>query len=178
MTMPQPSEADTEILTAGAGALSEALDAEHNIYTSMLDLTHREEDAILAGDVAALTHLTEEKEALIEHLHALETERMTAIMAIAAATGLNPDEATLSQIAEQLPALAAAELTGRGVELRARAVSLQQANDRNAAMLRSSRDLIDRWIHYLRTVVTGSLYTAGGIPADGALARRSLDRSA
>ena len=50
--------------------------------------------------------------------------------------------------------------------------------ERNAALLRSSRDIVDRWIQYLRTVLTGALaYNAEGGLTD-AVGRRVLDRSA
>jgi flagellar biosynthesis/type III secretory pathway chaperone len=167
-----------DALVDGAASLAASLDAQQGIYASMLELTLREEAAIVSGDVAALTRVVEEKETLIEHLNALETERMTALVAIASATGIDPDGATLSDVAAQLPREAALALTESGVELRAQALSLQEANDHNARLLRSSGDVVDRWIHYLRVLLSGALYTAGGVTAESTASHRALDRSA
>ncbi|MPZ98536.1 MAG: hypothetical protein GEU80_04200 [Dehalococcoidia bacterium] len=91
-------------LIDGGEALLAALIAQDELYTSMLGICRREEDAIVSADVATLTALTEEKEQLIEHLNALETERMTALVAIAAATDdLDAGTATLTQLEAVLP---------------------------------------------------------------------------
>ena len=76
--------------------LDEVLGTERDLYLSMLSLSTREEVAIVGDDVESLTELVNEKEELLEHLSALETERMTAIVAISAATGLDPETATLT----------------------------------------------------------------------------------
>ncbi len=172
------TDAGEGALLDGVRSLHASLDTQRAIYTEMLDLTEREEAAIVCGDVAALTRLVEEKETLIEHLNVLETERMTALVAIASATGIDPGAATLSDVAAHLPRAAALALTESGVELRAQAIALREANDRNARLLRSSRDVVDRWIHYLRVFLSGALYTSGGTTAEAAPARRALDRSA
>ena len=165
-------------LTTPAHALSETLAEEHQLYASLLELAAREEQAIVGGDVRILTEITEEKEQLLELLAALETERMTALTAFAAATGHDPGDMTLSEAAGALDASEGALLTRAGEQLRAIALELRGANDRNAALLRSSRDIVDRWIQYLRTVLTGALaYNADGGLTD-AVGRRVLDRSA
>jgi flagellar biosynthesis/type III secretory pathway chaperone len=164
-------------LMEGAQALEACLGAQEAIYEAMLGLAAREEVAIVAGDVATLTTLVEEQEHLIEHLHALETERMTALTAIASAAEVDAADLTLSEIVARLPSEAAAALTETGVQLRGRAMALGEANERNAQLLRSSRALVDRWIQYLRMLLSGSLYNASGTAALGD-GRRRLDRSA
>lgn len=165
-------------LDTSARALAAAMEAEHQIYASMLDVCRREERAIVGGDVEALTALSDEKELLIEHLNALETERMTALLAIgAAADDLDAATATLSEIAAVLPAALAASLTETGIVVGVRARAVEEANRRNAALLRNSRELVDRWVQYLRALLGGSLYTAGG-SSRGVSGGRALDRSA
>ena len=165
-------------LGASTEALTAALDEEHRLCSTLLDLSVREEEAILSGDVAVLTALVDEQEQLLELLATLETERMTALTAIAGASGLDADSITLTQVATLAGGRRGEVLQTTGAALREVADSLQQANTRNAELLRSSRELIERWIQYLRNVVSGSLtYNPAG-STQGALSARVLDRTA
>ena len=157
--------------------LDEVLATERDLYLSMLSLSTREEVAIVGDDVESLTELVNEKEELLEHLSTLETERMTAVVAISAATGLDPETATLTQISEVVPAMDGLRLLENGMALRTQAVALQQANRRNERLLEASRGLVDRWIQYLKTVLNNSVYTPDG-QMDDSRDARSLDRSA
>ena len=157
--------------------LDEVLGTERDLYLSMLSLSTREEVAIVGDDVESLTELVNEKEELLEHLSTLETERMTAVVAISAATGLDPETATLTQISEVVPAMDGLRLLENGMALRTQAVALQQANRRNERLLEASRGLVDRWIQYLKTVLNNSVYTPDG-QMDDSRDARSLDRSA
>ena len=157
--------------------LDEVLATERDLYLSMLSLSTREEVAIIGDDVESLTELVNEKEELLEHLSALETERMTAIVAISAATGLDPETATLTQISEVVPAIDGLRLLENGMALRTQAVALAQANQRNERLLEASRGLVDRWIQYLKTVLSNSVYMPDG-RLDDSRDARSLDRSA
>ncbi len=165
-------------LITPAQALTEVLAEEQGLYASMLELAGREQSALVGGDVRTLTEITEEKEHLLELLATLEMERTTALTAFAAASGHASSDLTLTEAASALGASEGALLTRAGEQLRAVAIELQGANERNAALLRSSRDIVDRWIQYLRTVLTGALaYNAEGGLADAG-GRRVLDRSA
>ena len=164
-------------LIAGAEALRVVMTSQHDIMRAMLALAQRQQDAIVLGDVTVLTTVIDEQQQLVDHLNSLETERMTALVAIAAATGLDASTATLSEIAAALPAEQASALTQQGQQLRAQAVALRQAEDVNEHLLERSRSLVDRWLHYLRTLLSGSLYTASGA-AGGMPGGRSLDKSA
>lgn len=166
-----------ESLHLGAGVLSEVLASQRDLYRSLRGIAFEEQDAIVAGDVERLTALVERKEEVLDHLRALETERMTALVAIQAATGLAPDSATLSEVAAHLPVEMASMLERTGRELRAEALALDEAHEVNARLLGNSRSLVDRWIQYLRTVLAGSLYTQEGTLGASA-GGRSLDRSA
>jgi len=158
-------------------ALDEVLATERDLYLSMLALSTREEVAIVGDDVAQLTDVVNEKEDLLEHLSELETERMTAIVAISAATGLDPQTATLTQISEVVPAIDGLRLMESGMTLRTQAVALQQANRRNERLLEASRGLVGRWIQYLKSVLNNSVYTLDG-QLDDSRDIGSLDRSA
>ncbi len=165
-------------LAATAAALTAALREQQGLYEALLDVAGKEEHAIVGGDVEALTELTEEKEHLLELLATLETERMTAITAIAAATGIDAGTLTITHVASILPAEQAAALTAAGDDLREQALDVKQANDSNAVLLRSSSEIVGRWIQYLRTVISGSLtYTAEGSPGESS-GNRVIDRSA
>lgn len=164
-------------IIAGADALSSVMLAQHDIVRALRTLAERQQQAIVAGDVEALTEVGEQQQQLVEHLNALETERMTALVAIAAATGLDAESATISAIAATLPLDRASTLTRQGQELRAEALALQEIEDVNERLLERSRVLVDRWLHYLKSVLSGSLYTANG-GTGGTPGARSLDRSA
>lgn len=164
-------------LVAGAEALRVVMASQHDIMRALFARAQREQEAIVSGDVAALTAVVDEQRQLMDHLDSLETDRMTALMAIATATGTDVTSATLSEIAAMLPADEAAALTRQGQELRAQAVALREAQDVNERLLERSRALVDRWLHYLRSLLSGSLYTASG--DSGAMpGGRSLDKSA
>lgn len=161
----------------GAGALGAVLTTQQDILRAMRVLAEQQQRAIVGGDVRALTDVVEEQQALVDHLNALETERMTALVAIAAATGLDAESATISAIAATLPLERAAELIRQGQDLRAEALALRQVQEVNEQLLETSRGLVDRWLNYLRSVLSGSLYSASG--GTGAMpGARSLDRSA
>ncbi|MCC6238656.1 MAG: flagellar protein FlgN [Dehalococcoidia bacterium] len=163
-------------LLDGVAALTSALEQQRDTMVSMLDLARREERAIVGGDVEALTKLTDEREGLLELMAALESERMTALVAIGGSVGLPPASLTLTQVAEAAGP-AGASLTSVGMELRQRATAARDANARNALLLRTSRDIVDRWLQYLRSMMTSVLYDAGGRTAEAGR-RPQLDRSA
>ena len=160
-----------------AEALDDVLCAERDIYVSMLELTTREEVAIVGDDVEELTEIVDEKQLLIDHLNALETERMTALVAIGLATDLDTQTVALSQIAARLPIADGRRLLENGVTLRTQARALEQANLRNERLLHGSRELIDRWLQYLYQVLSTHIYTADG-RFDSQNGPHSLDRSA
>lgn len=164
-------------LMAGAGALEAVMTAQRDIYRELLALASREQEAIVTSDVVDLTEVLELQETLFDHLRALETERMTALVAIEAATGLDAEHATLSEIAAALPRDAASALTRTGMALRGEAAALQEMNQVNAHLLRGSRALVDRWIQYLRTVLSGSIYTAQGGGGATLPGGRALDKT-
>jgi flagellar biosynthesis/type III secretory pathway chaperone len=162
---------------AGAEALGLVLTSQHEILRAMRAVAEQQQQALVVGDLQALTSVVEQQQELVEHLNALETERMTALVAIAAATGLDAESATISAIAATLPLDWATALTRQSQHLRAEAIALQQVQDVNEQLLEGSRGLVDRWLQYLRSVLSGSLYTASG--AAGSISgARSLDRSA
>jgi flagellar biosynthesis/type III secretory pathway chaperone len=164
-------------LTVSVAELTAALEEERAALTSMLDLATREELAMVGGDVALLTEITDQKEHLLELVAALESERMTAITAIAAATGQDPATVTLTSVLASLPAAESLALASAGVELRREANALREANERNAHLLRTSRDIVDRWLTYLRSLVSSVLYDASGRTAEAGR-RTRVDRSA
>ncbi len=159
-------------------ALAGTLAEEGRLYSSLLDLSVREERAIVAGDVESLTGLIEEKEQFLELLAALETERMTALIAISAAVGIQSDGITLTMVCEHASPSAGGALRQAGMLLRAQAVALKEANERNVLLLHTSSDLIDRWIQYLKVVIRGSMTYNDDGSADDPSGPYSVDRAA
>lgn len=160
----------------GGQSLAAVLEAQTDITRQLLGVARRQQRAIVDGNVEDLTASVEESQIFLEHLAALETERMTALVAIAMATSIDPDRATLSDIAAALPAEPAEAVRRNGQALRAEATALHEVQAANQQLLESSRSLVDRWVNYLRSVLTGGVYTpAGGTAANGG---RTLDRSA
>lgn len=160
----------------GGRALAAVMEAQRDMTRRLLGVAQRQQQAIVEGDVENLTASVEESQIFLEHLHALETERMTALVAISMATGVDPNTATLSQIAAALPAGIAETLGRTGEVLCAEATALHETQQVNQRLLESSRALVDRWVNYLRSVLAGGMYTpVGGTAANGG---RTLDRSA
>lgn len=161
-------------------ALVAVLDEQRDLYGRMAILADSQRDALLEGDVDRLTQLVERQEQLIELLNALETPRMTAISAIAAATGRAVDtEMSLREIAAALPAAEAETLIASGAALRAQAERTAALNAENSRLLHSSRELVDRWIGFLRGLLTRqAAYGADGAVHGTADKARILDRSA
>jgi flagellar biosynthesis/type III secretory pathway chaperone len=165
-------------LSAAADALAGALAEESRLCARLLAVTQREEKAIIAADIPMLTALVDEKEQVLEFLATLETERMTALTAIASATGHSAASLTLGGVVALVDGAAQAKLVALSEGLRADGQALEQANARNAHLLRTSSELVDRWVQYLKTVITGALtYNPdGGVQGSGG--NRMLDRSA
>ena len=103
------SPAERAELAVGAATLSDVMAGQRDLYRSLLGIATREQDAIVAADVERLTQLLEQKEVVMDHLRALETERMTALVAIQMATGIAAEEATVSEIAAHLPTISSVE---------------------------------------------------------------------
>ena len=182
-------------------ALASALVEQGEVYGSLLQLSTQEERALIEGDVERLTEIVSEKEHLLEFGAALETDRWiargrgrltrptarrtrttraasSALTAIGLAIERDPPTITLSEVAARAAPSAGQTLMEAGMLLRAQAVALQEANERNARLLEGSRSLVDRWIQYLHAVVAGSLtYEADGAPHEDD-ASRVVDRAA
>lgn len=165
-------------LSAAADALAETLAEESRLCGILLAVTHREEKAIIAADIQMLTALVEEKEQVLELIATLETERMTALTAIAGATGHSPASLTLGGVVALVDGPAQAQLVALSEGLRADGQALEQANQRNAHLLQASSELVERWVQYLKSVITGALtYNPDG-GAQGNGSSRMLDRTA
>ena len=78
----------------------------------------------------------------------LETERATALTAIGLAIGRDPPTITLSEVAAHATPQAGATLFEAGMVLRAQAVALRGANERNARLLQGCRSLVAASLAY------------------------------
>ena len=116
----------------GTTSLATTLREETEVYGSLLALAVQEERAIIDGDVELLTELVGDKERMLELLAALETERTTALTAVALGIERDPPNITLSEVARHAEPHAAGVLMEAGMLLRAQAVALREANSRNA----------------------------------------------
>jgi flagellar biosynthesis/type III secretory pathway chaperone len=161
------------------GDLASVLIEESELCEQLLAVTDREHAAITASDVEGLTALVEEKEHLLELLATLETERMTALTAIALAVGQPAEALTLTSIGAIATPDTRAQLLAAGEGLRTTGEALVSANARNSELLAASADLVERWVSYLKTVISSTLATYsndGNAQAPGG--NRVLDRSA
>lgn len=158
--------------------LAQVLAEESRLCAQLLAVTDAEEAAITTSDVERLTTLVDEKEQLLELLAALETERMTAITAIALATGRTADALTLTEVADLAAPEARSTLLVTGEELRRAGLALADANARNTRLLEASAELVERWTQYLKNVISRSLTYQQDGSAQGPQGRRVLDRTA
>ncbi len=165
-------------LREATAALARVLADEGRLYEWLLAIAARERRSITTGDVESLTRLLEEKESVVERHHALETERMTALVAVAAATGGAPQTLSLTEVVAALPADERGAIIEAGVWLHAQAVALREATKRNATLLHHSRELVDCWLQHLRLLVGSRLAdTAEWTPGE-ASGPRALDPTA
>ena len=165
-------------ITAAARELANVLREETGLCNELLVITDREQEAIVASNVEVLTALIDEKERLLELLATLETERMTALTAVADAIGQPAGGLTLSIVAESATAEVRAHLVDVGEELRASGIALARANERNARLLEASSELVDRWMQYLKTVISNALTYSQDGNTQGPTGNRVFDRSA
>ncbi len=165
-------------LTAAADALIDTLQEESRLCSALLAITDNEERAIIASNVSDLTALTDEKERLLELLATLETERMTALVAIGLATGRDALALTLTEVAGLVAGADRARLLAVQVTVRAASDALELATRRNSVLLRASRELVDRWVQYLKNVLSGSLTYSPEGASQGEQQSRVIDRSA
>ncbi len=161
-----------------AGDLAGVLREESLLCAKLLAVTDLEQDAIASSDVERLTALVDEKEQLLELLATLETERMTALSAIALAVGCQPDDLTLSTVADLATPDTRAMLMTVGDGLRDAGQALEAANARNARLLEASTELVERWVQYLKTIISSTLTYAPDGNAQAPGGNRVLDRSA
>lgn len=103
---------------------------------------------------------------------------MTALTAISAAVGVHADRISLSMVCEHASPAAGGALRQAGMLLRAQAEALKEANERNVLLLHTSSDLIDRWIHYLKVVIRGSLTYNDDGSTDDPSGPYAVDRAA
>lgn len=163
---------------AATADLALVLAEESRLCAQLLAVTDREQDAIIASDVERLTTLVDEKEQLLELLATLETERMTAITAIALATGRSAEALTLTEVADLATSEARISLLVTGEELRRAGVALAEANARNARLLETSAELVERWAQYLKNVISRSLTYQQDGSTQGSQGHRVIDRTA
>ena len=156
--------------------LTAVLEQECDVLSALVAVASREELAIAGGDVVLLTQLTDEKERLLEFVATIESDRMTAIAAIAGATGQDPARVTVSSVIAALPGAESLALASAGVAVRLEENSLRFSNERNAHLLRSRHDVVNRWLLHLRSTMSSVLDVSGRRPEPGS--RTRLDRSA
>ncbi len=157
------SESTAIKLDRGQERLLAALRAEEKHCAALLDLTRTEHRALLENDVEAVADLLGRKAHLTRQISRAEAERAASAAEIAGRAGLGGSSVSLTELSGAFPEQARGELTSVQRSIRNKAAELAELNGRNAAMLRTSLDLLSRWVGFLiRSAGGATTYDEGG----------------
>ncbi len=120
-----------------AAGLPALLDALHACLTRLLELAETKLHALRSADAPTLQRCASEESAALEEWLSLQRRREVEIARLAQGVPIPPDgRATLSALADRLPAALACEIRGKTGDLRALAVRLQTTNRAAAELAR------------------------------------------
>lgn len=151
-------------------SLAVALGEEEAVLARLLRLTDAMRDALIAADFDRLDEASNAMQAAAAEIVRLGRERDGLLAAIGGAG------ATLSEVLSVAASLGITALDSRRQRLVSAALSLQQAQERNARLVLGAVRLRERWFNMLAGMVSPT-YGAGGRqnPAPG---RRFVSKSA
>jgi outer membrane protein TolC len=90
--------------------LKEILASQLGLYKQLMQAAVDKRDQVIANRVDLLEETVHAEIELLSQIEALEAERSIVMLSLAEALGIDPNEATISMLAERLPAEESAEL--------------------------------------------------------------------
>lgn len=148
-------------MLSGLGRVTEILASQLQIYTRLLEAAKNKRDQVIANRVDLLEQTLQEEIELLSQIEELEAERSVVMMSVCDALGIDPEEATLTLLAEKLPE----DQSARLLELRDSILStldelssLSQVNER---LIRDSLRLINYSLGLYFPDDNDSIYDSG-----------------
>ena len=180
---PAPAKGDGTRLKPGepyTQRLMKVLAEEERIYEKLLGLFQSQRQAIIGGHVDELYSIVGKEEQLVRRIEELEAERLATVEALAKRLNLASAGLTVSELAQMLAEAEAAQFTQMQRRIFSKIDELAHTNRRNAALIKSSLDLISAAIQNLMGAYPGgALYNGEGKPQGTATGHsRILDQRA
>ena len=97
-------------MASGLDRISGILGSQLELYRELLDTVSETRDQVVANRVDLLEQTVQREIQLLSKLEELETERSLVVLSVCKELNINPEEATISLLAQRLPAEESAEL--------------------------------------------------------------------
>ena len=124
-------------------------------YDELLVLSREKRRVIIENDVDMLGKITQAENSIIGQTQKAEGRRLEVMDNIATVLAQNPDELTLTNLAELIKGQDEHdELVELGKTLKATLDELKAENDRNAVLIKSSLDYIEFTVNLVRQAAT------------------------
>ncbi|CUH94439.1 hypothetical protein P22_0505 [Propionispora sp. 2/2-37] len=148
------------------------------VYRTILTLSQRKKDTLIAGQVKELEEITRQEETLILQVGRLEKERQQVMAEIRQVNGLQDEELTLVQVKDLVDASTAGRLETGSEELRSVLRDLKSMNELNTKLLQRAIAFVDFNINVLAQHSVGPVYAAQGQNGTSVQERTLVDRKA
>lgn len=125
------------------------LSQESQAYGELVELSQREQEALLARDVLALAEVVRRKEELAQKVGELEQRRLKAIGGWCHELNAHLVEPTLAELLPYLEEGDARELDGLRGKILGQIEELAAINQRNALLLASALALVDASLNFI-----------------------------
>ncbi|XER08374.1 hypothetical protein SRRS_39890 [Sporomusa rhizae] len=145
------------------------------IYQALLQLSRKKREILVEAKPQELELLTKQEERFIIEAGKLEKLRLSTIQELAAALGIAPERAVLSELVEHADSDTAAELKKIGQQFSGLAGELTQLNELNEKLIQQSLEFVNYNINVLSQATAESTYAPKGQPETTRPGRSLLD---
>lgn len=125
------------------------------IYNDILKISRDKTDIIVKGKVNDLDNITKLEQSLVIRLGKLEAKREELVREISMEFDINPEEVTVSDIAERLDGKQAEKLMECKDSLALSLKELRETNELNSKLIKNSLDFINFSINLYSSISTG-----------------------
>ncbi len=123
--------------------LIKVLEYENKLYNQLYSIAEEKTGFIVKGEVESLQTLVGKEQKLVGELNKLQDVREQILGQVAKTIGRNPQELTLSQLAEQLPVEQAEKLIPIRDKLKEVVGKLAAKNDLNQQLIQNALEYVD-----------------------------------
>ena len=137
--------------------LISVLKEENSLYEKMIPLAERKTQIIVANDLESLQKLTEEEQALVNRIGALEKQRAEVIINIGTVLGKKPESLNFKNLIEALKGQPKeqAELRELHDTLKRTTDRMVRLNNRNKDLINQSLEMIEFNLNYIQSTWMG-----------------------